>query len=79
MNHNIVIVGDKEYQAVKVSDGLSNHCSACSFAIGGGCNIDSKQGDCVDTFREDKTMVIYKPRYTPTNAQLKQYVTNKEL
>ena len=65
MIHNIVIVENKEYQAVSNLD-----CENCAF-----CNNSAmcEHMACAASERKDRTIAIFKPHYKPTTSELTNY------
>ena len=62
MIHNIVIVDNKEYQAVP-----HHNCDGCAFL----CNATMcEHMTCGGFERADSTSVIFKPHYKPTKSEL---------
>lgn len=66
INHNIVVVGGKEYKAVK--DKNLESCDECVFGIK---NIQCSEFECEGKARSDKQDVIFKPHYRPKASELK--------
>ena len=67
MIHNIVIVDNKEYQAV--NDLADRSCDGCDLAL-----INCRYAVCEQHTRKDVTEVVYKRHYRPSVAALENYV-----
>ena len=70
MIHNIVVVGNKEYQAVNDLNAFNN-CYGCALS-----KFNCQGVQCQWESREDSTEVIFKPHYKPTIAELKKHVSD---
>ena len=66
MIHNIVVLGNKEYQAVR--DLHPHNCTGCALVI-----FNCEGVECEWESREDSTEVIYKSHHKPTIAELTSY------